>query len=160
MQSYTPEKRLEVNAEINAVSRIAYDLVGGSDAFYALPKETRLHHRETAKRLYSVGLTAARAEVLGDLVKEGFVYIITNPSFPGYIKIGCAMNIDKRVDGFNTGDPHRAYRVEHRIFSSHREKAEQYCHARLAPFRGHGEWFRCSIAQARCILNVVAEAAA
>lgn len=33
--------------------------------------------------------------------KKGVIYILTNPSFPDYVKIGYADNIDKRLKQLN-----------------------------------------------------------
>ncbi len=33
--------------------------------------------------------------------KTGFIYILTNPSFPQYVKIGYAANVEKRLDELN-----------------------------------------------------------
>ena len=34
-------------------------------------------------------------------IKEGYIYILTNPSFPPYVKIGYADNVDRRVKELN-----------------------------------------------------------
>lgn len=35
---------------------------------------------------------------------KGFIYILTNPSFPDYVKIGYADDVDKRVDELNRSE--------------------------------------------------------
>jgi hypothetical protein len=42
---------------------------------------------------------------------KGFVYIIYNPAFEGWYKIGKADNLEARLRTYQTGDPHRAYKV-------------------------------------------------
>ena len=36
--------------------------------------------------------------------KKGVIYILTNPSFPDYVKIGYADNIDKRLKQLNRSE--------------------------------------------------------
>ena len=36
--------------------------------------------------------------------KKAVIYILTNPSFPGYVKIGYADNIDKRLKQLNRSE--------------------------------------------------------
>ena len=36
--------------------------------------------------------------------KSGVIYILTNPSFPEYVKIGYADNIDKRLQQLNRSE--------------------------------------------------------
>ena len=81
----------EVNDRCNGVSSIAYALVGGSKKFYSLPRETRLAVRKHAMRLYDAGADFVTAVQRTD-VADGFVYIITHPAWPDYLKIGCAIN--------------------------------------------------------------------
>lgn len=148
------------NPKVNAISSIAYALVGGESAFYALEADRRQVNRDIARRLYEAGLTVGSAEANNKRVVEGFVYIVTNPAFPGWIKIGCAMNMPSRIEAFNTGDPQRAYHVEYKVYNSHRERAERVVFTRLQHYRGKGEWFNCSIGYAKAALQEVAEAPA
>ena len=41
---------------------------------------------------------------------NGYLYLLENPSFPGWIKAG-ESRTDTRYESYNTADPHRAYRV-------------------------------------------------
>lgn len=44
-------------------------------------------------------------------MNEGYLYIITNSSYEGYVKIGITENIDKRLSTYQTADPHRKYKI-------------------------------------------------
>ena len=103
-QCYLCEQAMHAanNPKVNAISSIAYALVGGESAFYALEADRRQVNRDIARRLYEAGLTVGSAEANNKRVVEGFVYIVTNPAFPGWIKIGCAMNMPSRIEAFNT----------------------------------------------------------
>jgi hypothetical protein len=74
-------------------------------------------------------------------VREGFVYIITNPAFPGYVKVGRALDPEDRLASFQTGDPLRRYKLEGYRYSKDRYAAEQSVHAALRPWWAGGEWF-------------------
>lgn len=47
--------------------------------------------------------------------KKKFFYIISNPAWEGYYKIGITANPSNRISNYNTGDPHRAYKFERLI---------------------------------------------
>lgn len=42
---------------------------------------------------------------------QGFVYVIYNKAWDGWYKVGKAANVETRLKGYQTGDPHRAYKV-------------------------------------------------
>lgn len=44
---------------------------------------------------------------------SGIVYLISNPAFPGYLKVGITSNLLKRLASYQTYDPFRSYKVEH-----------------------------------------------
>ena len=41
--------------------------------------------------------------------QHGFVYILNNPAWPEWVKIGCAKNIFSRLHNFQTSSPFRDY---------------------------------------------------
>ena len=41
-----------------------------------------------------------------------YLYVISNPSFSGYYKVGVTSDFHQRLSSYNTGDPHRAYKIE------------------------------------------------
>lgn len=144
-----------VNDRCNGVSTIAYALAGGSSKFYALPRDTRLATRRHAMRLYDAGADFVTAVQRTD-VADGFVYIITHPAWPDFLKIGCAINPESRLKDYQTYCPHRAFRLEHAVYCSDRRVAEAIVHAKFADDRAEGEWFRVSLEEARDALNAVA----
>ena len=42
-------------------------------------------------------------------LQQGFIYIITNPAWPNWCKIGLTINLQKRLNGYNTHAPLRDY---------------------------------------------------
>ena len=95
------------------------------------------------------GFIFANLQPLGEpteeepLGPEGFVYAIKNPSFPGWVKVGCATDHDARLKNYQTGDPHRAYEKIHHRFFQDRAQAESIAHSKLKEMTPHwnGEWF-------------------
>ena len=144
-----------VNDRVNGVSQIAYALAGGKGAFYRLPKDTRLATRRHAMHLYDAGADFVTAVQRTD-VSDGFVYIISHPAWPDFLKLGCAINPESRLRDYQTYCPNRAFHLEHAVYTSDRRAAEAEVHARFAPWRASGEWFRVSLEEARDALNAVA----
>ena len=90
-----------------------------------------------------------------DSIKEGYVYAITNPAWPEWVKIGMAVDADDRCNGYQTSSPFRDYSLEHVVVTSNRRAAESEAHksaARIAK-ETRGEWFKLDIEQAKIILN-------
>lgn len=78
-----------------------------------------------------------------DKVKVGWVYLIGNPAWPDWIKIGKAISAEDRLNGYQTSSPHRDYYIIYkRQFDDH-DEAESCIHEELM---GRGvmcncEWF-------------------
>ena len=88
--------------------------------------------------------------------KEGEVYIITNPAFEGWVKVGMAVDAMDRLKGYQTSSPFRDYELQFFCRVNDRRASESQAHQLLASkFHQQGEWFQCSIEEARQILNQV-----
>lgn len=90
-----------------------------------------------------------------DSIKEGYVYVITNPAWPEWVKIGMAVDADDRCNGYQTSSPFRDYVLEHMIVTKDRRKAEAQAHfaaGKLASSK-NGEWFKLSVEEAKKILD-------
>ena len=90
-----------------------------------------------------------------DSIKEGYVYAITNPAWPGWVKIGMAIDADDRCNGYQTSSPFRDYTLEHMIVTNDRRAAEAEAHklANKMAVETRGEWFKLNIEQAKSILD-------
>ena len=88
-------------------------------------------------------------------IKEGYVYVITNKAWPGWVKIGMAVDAEERLSGYQTSSPHRDYTLEHSVASNDRRKSEKEAHTRALPLSTDtkGEWFKLSVEQAITILD-------
>ena len=90
-----------------------------------------------------------------DSIKEGYVYAITNPAWPEWVKIGMAVDADDRCNGYQTSSPFRDYKIEHVVVTNNRRAAEAKAHKSAAKIAKEvrGEWFKLDIEQAKIILN-------
>jgi len=88
-------------------------------------------------------------------MKPGFLYIISNPSFPGFLKIGVSEDINARLHTYQTGDPKRSYKVEYYIFHPDCYKAEKKIKEMMKRFATsqRKEWFEVSLAVSKVRLD-------
>lgn len=64
-------------------------------------------------------------------VKEGFVYVISNPTWPGFYKIGMSTNPKRRLAQYQTYSPHRDYKLEWFGFFFNRREGEKLLLSKL-----------------------------
>ena len=86
-------------------------------------------------------------------VKSGEVYIIVNNAWPGWVKIGMAVDAEDRLNSYQTASPMRDYVLAYSVYTEDRRKTEREAHkAAEAIAERNGEWFKMSIGQAKeCI---------
>lgn len=90
---------------------------------------------------------SAEIKVRGEHSKflEGFLYILNNPAFPGWVKVGMTIDYDKRIRSYNIpNDPHQKFAYLKIKWTTNRRAAES---AMLEKFGSisleqKGEWFR------------------
>lgn len=89
--------------------------------------------------------------------KEGQVYIISNPNFHGWVKVGMAVDAKDRLNNYQTSSPFRDYELNYTFDVEDRRVSEAAAHAALQKrFASRGEWFKCTPRQAWSIIgNVV-----
>lgn len=83
--------------------------------------------------------------------RKGYVYAIVNPAWPDWVKVGMAIDVDDRCNGYQTSSPFRDYEILYSCYVSDRRKAERASHKRaekLALERS-GEWFKIDHALVR-----------
>ena len=90
-----------------------------------------------------------------DDIKEGYVYVITNPAWPEWVKIGMAIDARDRQNGYQTSSPFRDYTLEHRVYSNDRRLSEREAHVKASMISDsrRGEWFILSVKEATQILD-------
>jgi hypothetical protein len=90
--------------------------------------------------------------------KEGYVYVISNPAWEGWFKVGKAVDADDRCKSYNTSSPLRDFKLEYKIYVEDRNKSEKIAHTKaLKQSKEYtGEWFRISLNSLKDILNSLA----
>jgi hypothetical protein len=90
---------------------------------------------------------------------EGEVYIITNPAWEGWVKVGMAVDSQDRLKNYQTASPFRDYTLLYVYEVNDRRAGESAAHARLAKECDNiNEWFRIPHAVANeLILEVIHE---
>ena len=90
---------------------------------------------------------------------EGQVYIVTNPSFPEWVKVGMAVDAEDRLRGYQTSSPFRDYELFYSWSVHDRRSAESEAHSILKEWTAgkKNEWFKCSPAFARVMLDSTME---
>ena len=87
--------------------------------------------------------TAEAAKEMYYRPKHGDIYVIYNPAFKGWVKVGCALDVKDRLSAFQTADPYRNYEVRYHVHVENKLQSETQAHDRLEKtFERKGEWFR------------------
>ena len=85
---------------------------------------------------------------------EGQVYIIVNPSFPEWVKVGMAIDSEDRLNGYQTSSPFRDYVLNYSWDVSNRRAAEAEAHSELQKvYERRSEWFKCTPEQAQEVVS-------
>ena len=74
---------------------------------------------------------------------QGEVYVITNPAWPEWVKVGMAVESEDRLKNYQTSSPFRDYTIVYTYEVDDRRAAESAAHVRLAKECDNiNEWFR------------------
>jgi len=95
------------------------------------------------------------SDTLFETVKEGDVYIMRNPAWPEWVKVGMAIDATDRAKNYQTYTPFADFKVSFKKRFKDRYVAEKAAHKELTRYPSRGEWFRCTIAQAKEIIEGV-----
>ena len=90
--------------------------------------------------------------------KEGYVYVISNPAWPDWVKVGMAIDADDRCSSYQTSSPLRDYILHCAISSDDRRKDESKAHKVLEKISDSrkGEWFKLPVDTATdCITGIL-----
>jgi len=89
-----------------------------------------------------------------DQVKEGSVYVMGNPVWPEWVKVGMAVDAEDRLKNYQTSSPFRDYVLYYSYKTDDRRKAESKAHSKLEQlFERNNEWFKCTPQEAKGVLN-------
>jgi|TARA_E500000081_G_scaffold68580_1_gene70691 hypothetical protein len=92
-------------------------------------------------------------------IKEGYVYAISNQAWPGWIKIGMAVDAEDRCSSYQTSSPLRDYVLEFCKMFDDKGVAEKTAHhnARRLASDSNGEWFKMSKHDAITVIEGVTD---
>ena len=80
-------------------------------------------------------------------IKEGYVYVISNPAWEGWYKVGMALDASDRCSGYQTSSPFRDYTIRYSKYFEDRREAERLVHNILK--KNHtehmNEWFKTDL---------------
>lgn len=76
-------------------------------------------------------------------MKGGYLYIVTNEAFPGFVKVGCTEDLDARLRSYQTSDPRRGYKMVFNVPHPDCLVAEKRIKEAMKPFAKSikNEWF-------------------
>lgn len=90
---------------------------------------------------------------------KGHVYAIVNPAWPGWIKVGKAVDAQDRTNSYQTGSPLRDYELLAYSESEDKNEDEKKAHRLFEKEASErkGEWFKLSNERAYTIIQDLAD---
>lgn len=120
--------------------------------FYELYMEQGFDAVFKAMGLIDDAASKIRAEVLSlyDKHVEGYVYVLSNPAWPEWIKVGMAVDANDRCNSYQTSSPYRDYILHYAVASDDRRRDESKAHTALEKISSsrRGEWFKIPVSDA------------
>ena len=88
-------------------------------------------------------------------IVDGYIYVMSNPAWKGWYKVGMAVDSQDRCGSYQTSSPHRDYRLEYSKYFLNRKVAEEIAHDVISEISldRNGEWFRVSVNKIRKIIK-------
>ena len=128
------------------------------DRMYVNGKEISKSHPLHKPGRYKTFEGAAFSSLEGyEKSTEGHVYIISNPCWDGWIKVGMAVDAEDRCNGYQTSSPFRDYKLCYTKYFKDRRSAEQIAHKKLKKIsvKYKGEWFKVSTKEATNLIKAI-----
>jgi hypothetical protein len=88
---------------------------------------------------------------------EGYVYVINNPCWKGWVKVGMAIDAEDRCKQYQTSSPFRDFKLCYSKHFEDRKAAEQSAHDKLNNIstKREGEWFKVSVDEATKLIQAL-----
>jgi hypothetical protein len=85
----------------------------------------------------------------------GFLYIIINKNFPGWVKVGTTRNLKKRLSTYQTASPYRDYEIIYSIEHPEYRVAESKIRETMVHFAKsiRNEWYEVDLDMAKSRLD-------
>mgnify|MGYP003134686943 FL=1 len=144
------ERNVFLNAKSNPKSNPARMYVNGK----YVPKSHPLHKAGRFKTFEG----AAFASLKGyETTEEGYVYVISNPCWSNWVKVGMAIDAKDRCKQYQTSSPFRDYKLCYSKFFDDRKEAEAKAHSLLkeSAEERKGEWFKITQDKAKEIIETL-----
>ena len=111
-----------------------------------IPNSHPLYQAERYKNFSSVAYSSMEGY---ESSTEGYVYVISNPAWKGWYKVGMAVDAWDRCASFQTSSPFRDYKLEYCKHFKDRRGAETETHNLLLSLEipRKGEWFKATAEQ-------------
>jgi hypothetical protein len=90
--------------------------------------------------------------------KSGYVYVISNPAWKGWVKIGMAIDAEDRLKSYQTSSPYRDYQLLHSVYVTDRRAIERKAHRKVSKIAEdkQNEWFKVDAIEAiDCITAIL-----
>ena len=84
----------------------------------------------------------ARTDAAAAGAAAKWVYVISNKQYPGEYKVGIATDPKARLTAYQTSDPNRGYKLEHKVLTPRYRELEKRIHD---TFENRHEWVRASL---------------
>ncbi len=79
-----------------------------------------------------------RTDMGADMRRKKYVYIISNPQYKDYFKVGIASDPKRRLNSYQTSDPKRGYVLEYSFETPNFREIEKYIHDDI--YKSPHEW--------------------
>ena len=83
-----------------------------------------------------------RTDLNVDYRDKKFVYVVSNPKYPEEYKVGIASDWRSRLNAYQTSDPDRAYKMEHKLETPDFRTLEKHIHNK---FPNKHEWVQADL---------------
>ena len=135
-------------------------MVGSQKAYRALSTKAKHDLREASKKLLLLSEADNYLKQYHDSrskFSSGYVYLMENKAWQGWIKIGRAANVRARLRNYQTSSPHRDFEVVMKAPCTNTQKSEA---ALLNTIRKYGkdfkgEWVKIPKSQAKRLFKQV-----
>lgn len=119
-----------------------------------VPKSHPLHKSGNYKTFEGAAFSALEGY---EKSTKGHVYIISNPCWDGWIKVGRAVDAEDRCNQYQTSSPFRDYKLCYTRYFENRTIAEQKAHKKLKKIstKHKGEWFKVSVNEATKLIEAI-----
>lgn len=119
------------------------------------PGWTEFSRREARESKRAKERARVRARKWAKTQGDSYIYVIASGP-EGPVKVGLAIDPDRRLKEIQTGHPVRlAIFAERQVKASLVRQIEHECHVRLKDLRSNGEWFRIAAKRAEEVVDQV-----